>query len=102
MHLKEATDRVHGPATAPVSGTRRTAGRRNISGRLGVLLAGALLTQGATSAPAEWTHLGGNAQSNQYSELDQIDSKSVTSLGLLWYSDLPIGEGLVGLSLIHI
>ncbi|HEU4485643.1 MAG TPA: PQQ-binding-like beta-propeller repeat protein [Povalibacter sp.] len=96
MHLKEATDRVHGPATAPVSGTRRAAGRRNISRRLGVLLAGALLTQGATSAPAEWTHLGGNAQSNQYSELDQIDSKSVTSLGLLWYSDLPIGEGLVG------
>jgi quinohemoprotein ethanol dehydrogenase len=96
MHLKEATGRVHGLATALVSGTRRTAGRLNIPGRLGTLLAGALLTQVATSAPAEWTHLGGNAQSNQYSELDQIDSKSVASLGLLWYSDLPIGEGLVG------
>ncbi|WP_129778363.1 outer membrane protein assembly factor BamB family protein [Peristeroidobacter soli] len=50
----------------------------------------------AGAAETDWKYLGGSPQSNQYSALAQIDSKNVASLGLLWYSDLPIGEGLVG------
>jgi PQQ-dependent dehydrogenase (methanol/ethanol family) len=49
-----------------------------------------------TTAKAEWPFLGGNPESQQYSALDQINSKNVGSLGLLWYSDLSIPEGLVG------
>jgi PQQ-dependent dehydrogenase (methanol/ethanol family) len=55
-----------------------------------------LMSVPATAGDSEWKYLGGTAQSNQYSALDQINSKTVSSLGLLWYSDLPIGEGLVG------
>jgi PQQ-dependent dehydrogenase (methanol/ethanol family) len=45
---------------------------------------------------ANWSFLGGNPESQQYSPLDQITSKNVGSLGLLWYSDLSIPEGLIG------
>lgn len=73
---------------------------RAVSRQLGcavsVAIAGSLLVQTAGAAETDWTHLGGNAQSNQYSTLDQINTKTVSSLGLLWYSDLPVGEGLVG------
>jgi PQQ-dependent dehydrogenase (methanol/ethanol family) len=48
------------------------------------------------SGDGEWPFLGGSPESHQYSPLDQINSKNVGSLGLLWYSDLPIPEGLIG------
>jgi glucose dehydrogenase len=48
------------------------------------------------SGNANWSFLGGNPESQQYSLLDQITSKNVGSLRLLWYSDLSIPEGLIG------
>ena len=48
------------------------------------------------SSTDEWSHLGGDAESHQYSSLAQITSQNVHSLGLLWYSNLPIPEGLIG------
>src|SRR6266702_3856808 len=45
---------------------------------------------------SEWPHHGGNPQSQQYSPMKQINSSNVGALGLLWYSDLPVQEGLVG------
>ncbi len=44
----------------------------------------------------EWAYLGGGPESHQYSPLNQINSQNIGRLGLLWYSDLPIPEGLVG------
>jgi len=52
------------------------------------------------SAETEWMHLGGTAQSLQYSPLTQINSSNINSLGLLRYTDLPVKEGLVANPLI--
>lgn len=49
-----------------------------------------------SSSVDDWTHLGGNVESHQYSPLRQINAQNVHSLGLLWYSNLPIPEGLIG------
>ena len=58
---------------------------------------GPLVAQEASGrAENDWRYLGGDPQSSQYSVLDQINEKTIGSLGLLWYSDLPIGAGLVG------
>jgi PQQ-dependent dehydrogenase (methanol/ethanol family) len=54
----------------------------------------------ADALTAEWTHLGGSANSQQYSPLTQINATDVGSLGLLRYTDLPVKEGLVGNPLI--
>lgn len=43
-----------------------------------------------------WPFLGGGPESHQYSSLTQINAHNVGSLRLLWYSNLPIPEGLVG------
>jgi PQQ-dependent dehydrogenase (methanol/ethanol family) len=57
----------------------------------------ALATMAAEPSPTdEWTHLGGDIDSHQYSPLTQINSQNVHSLALLWYSNLPIPEGLIG------
>jgi len=56
-----------------------------------------LATRAAEPAPTdEWTHLGGDLDSHQYSPLTQINAQNVHSLALLWYSNLPIPEGLIG------
>lgn len=59
-------------------------------------LVGLLAVAAEPSSTGEWTHLGGDPQSHQYSALTQINSQNVHSLGLLWYSNLPIPEGLIG------
>ena len=59
------------------------------------LAASAALAAEPSSTDA-WTRLGGNVESHQYSPLTQISSQNVHSLGLLWYSNLPIPEGLIG------
>jgi quinohemoprotein ethanol dehydrogenase len=59
-------------------------------------LAASALTAEQPSSTDEWTHLGGSADSHQYSPLTQITAQNVHSLGLLWYSNLPIPEGLIG------
>jgi PQQ-dependent dehydrogenase (methanol/ethanol family) len=55
---------------------------------------------GAGAAPPagtdQWSYLGGGPDSHQFSALRQINAQNVHSLGLLWYSDLPIPEGLIG------
>jgi len=59
-----------------------------------VIATGAALSAlGANSS--EWPYLGGNRQSQQYFAGDQINAKNIGSLGPLWYSDLPVKEGLV-------
>src|SRR5688572_12178353 len=63
---------------------------------VGVVVLGALVSSVGDAAESDWRYLGGNSHSNQYSALEQINAKNIGSLGLLWYSDLPIGEGLVG------
>src|SRR5579871_6698006 len=54
---------------------------------------------GSAASPSNtdaWPFLGGGPESQQYSPLTQIDTHNVGSLRLLWYSNLPIPEGLVG------
>lgn len=100
MHLRQAAGRIHDFLAMHAIAHRRRSGttlRRGVIRRVaGAAIATALLTQPLAAEETQWTHLGGNVQSNQYSTLDQINAKTVSSLGLLWYSDLPIGAGLVG------
>src|SRR5437667_10608537 len=44
----------------------------------------------------EWKLLGGNPEMWHYSPLAAINEKTVASLGLAWYTDLPTREGTVG------
>ena len=59
-----------------------------------VVAAGAAVSVSAAESN-DWPFLGGNRQSQQYFPGDQINSTNVGSLGVRWYSDLPIKEGLV-------
>ncbi len=67
----------------------------------------ALVTMVSSCLPAlaasnsDWPFLGGNPQSQQYYAGDQINSGNVGSLGVLWYADLPIKEGLVSNPLVR-
>ncbi len=76
-------------------------GRTYILG-LGIFLVASIALATSASLAAEpsstdeWSHLGGDVESHQYSSLTQITSQNVHSLGLLWYSNLPIPEGLIG------
>jgi PQQ-dependent dehydrogenase (methanol/ethanol family) len=45
---------------------------------------------------ADWSYLGGNPEQWGYSTATQINQSTVASMGLLWYSDLPLADGLVG------
>src|SRR5579862_5264933 len=47
-------------------------------------------------SPSEWSTLGGNAGHWGYSPADQINQRTVSAMGLLWYSDLPVKDGPVG------
>jgi quinohemoprotein ethanol dehydrogenase len=103
MHLKRAADLAHDSVARPTMDRygRCTshAQRKSFAGLaqiVGAALCGALFALPAFAADGDWKYLGGNPQSNQYSTVDQINTKNISSLGLLWYSDLPIGEGLVG------
>jgi quinohemoprotein ethanol dehydrogenase len=58
------------------------------------------LAETANVSTTDWTHLGGTAQSLQYSPLTQINSSNINSLGLLRHAELPVKEGLVGNPLI--
>src|SRR5215469_6897279 len=44
----------------------------------------------------DWSTVGGNAGHWGYSAADQINESNVSSVGLLWYADLPVPDGLVG------
>ncbi len=48
-----------------------------------VTLAGSAALAAEPSATDQWTHLGGDVESHQYSSLTQITSQNVHSLGLL-------------------
>ena len=52
-------------------------------------------------SPSEWSTLGGNAGHWGYSPADQINQSNVHSMGLLWYSDLPVKDGPVGNPLVE-
>ena len=44
----------------------------------------------------EWKVLGGSAEVQHYSQLDQINDKTVETLGLAWSANIPSLDGLVG------
>jgi len=102
MYTAKGFGRVHDVWSALVLGWRRCASlsKRSSASALGhlvgVVLIGTLAIAATTATENDWWYLGGNPHSNQYSVLDQINEKTIDSLGLLWYSDLPIGAGLVG------
>lgn len=105
MYLKGAAHRAHDFFTAlPFMHRNRPHGSshvervfsRGLGCIVGAAIFGTLLIRPGIAAETDWRYLGGNPQSNQYSALDQVNAKTIGSLGLLWYSDLPIGEGLVG------
>ena len=102
MYTAKGFGRAHDFWSALVLGWRRCASLSERSSAsafghlVGVVLIGTLTSAATTAAENDWRYLGGNPHSNQYSVLDQINEKTIGSLGLLWYSDLPIGAGLVG------
>ena len=102
MYTAKGFSRAHDFWSALVLGWRRCASLSERSSAsalghlVGVVLIGTLTSAATTAAENDWRYLGGNPHSNQYSVLDQINEKTIGSLGLLWYSDLPIGAGLVG------
>jgi PQQ-dependent dehydrogenase (methanol/ethanol family) len=64
--------------------------------RMAIFIAASACVPALADQSSNWPFLGGNRDSQQYFAGDQINSKNVDSLGVLWYSDLPIKEGLVG------
>ncbi len=50
---------------------------------------------------SDWNVLGGNAEAQHYSALDQINGGTVGKLGLAWYADIPSLDGLVGNPLVE-
>jgi PQQ-dependent dehydrogenase (methanol/ethanol family) len=49
----------------------------------------------------EWSHIGGNPEHWGYSAATQINAATVSRMGLLWYVDLPVPDGLVGNPLVR-
>ena len=49
----------------------------------------------------DWTLLGNSSEMQHHSELDQINTRTVARLGLVWSVDLPTKDGLVGNPLIE-
>ena len=45
-------------------------------------------------AGAEWKVNAGNDRGEHFSALDQIDTESVTGLGLSWSTDIPVADGI--------
>jgi len=54
----------------------------------------------ATPSSADWTLKGGNEYEQHFSRLKQINSKTVASLKLAWYADMPTLDGLTGIPLV--
>ena len=54
---------------------------------------------GATST--DWALLGNSSEMQHHSELDEINTETVSDLGLFWSVDLPTKDGLVGNPLIQ-
>ena len=52
------------------------------------------------SATTDWSLLGNSSEMQHHSELQQINTKTVAKLGLVWSVDLPTQDGLVGNPLI--
>lgn len=69
--------------------------------RIAILVAASACLPAWADQNSDWPFLGGNWQSQQYFASDQINSQNIGSLGVLWYSDLPIKEGLVGNPLVR-
>lgn len=66
-----------------------------------LLLAAAVAGCGASSEPApksntNWEFLGNAAEMQHFSELAVINRDNVASLGLAWWVELPVSDGLVG------
>ncbi len=59
------------------------------------VIAAAAAVSTLAAETSDWPFLGGNRQSQQYFAGDQINSDNIGSMGALWYSDLPVKEGLV-------
>ena len=55
---------------------------------------------GRKGANTDWELLGNSAEMQHHTKLDQINTKSVSRLGLGWVADIPSVDGLVGNPLI--
>lgn len=64
-------------------------------------IACSLNTSANTSGSTNWTLLGNSSEVQHHSRLDQINTKTVQRLGLVWSVDLPTKDGLVGNPLIQ-
>ena len=60
-----------------------------------------ITTSASESRTTDWALLGNSSEMQHHSELDQINTKSVAKLGLVWAVDLPTLDGLVGNPLIN-
>lgn len=67
------------------------------------LLAALLFGHGYLHAQSltDWSYIGGNAGHWGYSPARQINTATVSQLGLLWAVDLPVPDGLVGNPLVR-
>lgn len=66
--------------------------------RLVALAAVALLSTAASGGPVNtnWATLGNSTDQHHHSDLTQIDTRTVATLDLAWWSPLPAPNGLVG------
>jgi quinohemoprotein ethanol dehydrogenase len=46
------------------------------------------------SASTDWPLNGGNDRGEHFSTLDQINAETVAGLGLAWYTDMPVADGI--------
>ena len=53
------------------------------------------------SATTDWALLGNSSEMQHHSELDEINTGTVSELGLVWSVDLPAADGLIGNPLIQ-
>ena len=78
--------------------------RRGSSNLLWSALAfSSLLSYEAVQAQSltEWSYIGGNPGHWGYSPATQINTSTISQLGLLWAADLPVPDGLVGNPLVR-
>lgn len=68
----------------------------------GLVLSANIALAAATPAPSDrdWNLIGGNDYEQHFSELAQINTKTVGKLGLKWYADMPTRDGLTGVTLV--
>lgn len=50
--------------------------------------------EGRSATSGDWPLNGGNSRGQHFSTIDQIDVQSVARLGLAWFADIPVADGI--------